>query len=299
MGRMDTKADTCPTWHAEYLPDLRRSKTDRKLCPSLCKVDGQNTEIPFSTDVAGTAGALQTSVADLAKWVSFQLNQGNAKENRLISKERLAETHFPNMITGPGKFPEIPFSTYGLGWFIDIFRGHRMIHHSGSIDGFYAHMSFMPDDNIGIVALVNRESTLLTDCIAYHIYDEWLGVKQVGWNERFKQKQKELDDMVMVTDDLMSSVMEQPEPASLALKDYTGVYEHPAYEKIEIIMNGDDLSMTFRTFKWELIHDKSNIFLSEAGLPVTFSVNPAGMAKSLQLPLEPTVQEIVFLKKKS
>ncbi|AQT83532.1 hypothetical protein B1222_02350 [Paenibacillus larvae subsp. pulvifaciens] len=64
-------------------------------------------------------------------------------------------------------------------------------------------------------------------------------------------------------------------------------------------MNGDDLSMTFRTFKWELIHDKSNIFLSEAGLPVTFSVNPAGMAKSLQLPLEPTVQEIVFLKKKS
>ncbi|MEJ9209214.1 DUF3471 domain-containing protein, partial [Paenibacillus larvae] len=98
---------------------------------------------------------------------------------------------------------------------------------------------------------------------------------------------------------LMSSVMEQPEPASLPLKDYTGVYEHPAYEKIEIIMNGDDLSMTFRTFKWELIHDKSNIFLSEAGLPVTFSVNPAGMAKSLQLPLEPTVQEIVFLKKKS
>ncbi|AQT83531.1 hypothetical protein B1222_02345 [Paenibacillus larvae subsp. pulvifaciens] len=122
------------------------------------------------------------------------------------------------MITGPGKFPEIPFSTYGLGWFIDIFRGHRMIHHSGSIDGFYAHMSFMPDDNIGIVALVNRESTLLTDCIAYHIYDEWLGVKQVGWNERFKQKQKELDDMVMVTDDLMSSVMEQPEPASLPLR---------------------------------------------------------------------------------
>lgn len=280
-----------------YLTLEEAQQTENYALP-YAALDGQNFPLPFSTDIAGTAGAMLSSVEDLAKWISFQLNQGIVEGNRLISQESLAETHFPNMISGPGKFPEIPFSTYGLGWFIDIFRGHRMIHHSGSIDGFYAHMSFMPDDNIGIVAVVNRESTLLPDCIAYHIYDEWLGEGHVDWNERFKKKQQELENMMMEASELEPST-EKPEPASLSLEDYTGVYEHPAYEKIEITQNGDDLNMIFRTFSWGLTHAHKDVFLSEAGLPVTFSVNPDGSVRSLQIPLEPTVQEIVFLRKKA
>ncbi|WP_250638160.1 serine hydrolase domain-containing protein [Paenibacillus larvae] len=88
---MDTKADTCPLGMQNTYLTLEEVKQTENYALPYVKVDGQNTEIPFSTDVAGTAGALQTSVADLAKWVSFQLNQGNAKENRLISKERLAK----------------------------------------------------------------------------------------------------------------------------------------------------------------------------------------------------------------
>nr|MCU0254751.1 beta-lactamase family protein [Acidobacteriota bacterium] len=85
----------------------------------------------------GPAGAIFSSAHDMAEWVRFQLGDGTRDGTAVVSATQLAETHKPQMVgETPFVFPENPIVLYGLGWFIQPYRGHARIHHGGNIDGF-------------------------------------------------------------------------------------------------------------------------------------------------------------------
>lgn len=46
--------------------------------------------------------------------------------------------------------------SYGFGWRIDDYRGHRRHHHSGSTSGFRNYLQRFPDDNLTVIVLTNR-----------------------------------------------------------------------------------------------------------------------------------------------
>lgn len=80
--------------------------------------------------------------------------------------------------------PESPLNSYGLGWFISAYRGNKVIHHGGNIDGFSALVSFIPTENIGLVILTNAGGTLLPTYLANQIYDELLELESIDWHKR-------------------------------------------------------------------------------------------------------------------
>src|SRR5438046_3128970 len=45
--------------------------------------------------------------------------------------------------------------SYGLAWVVTAYRGHNLVWHNGGIDGFYALLSMLPDDHLGVVVLTN------------------------------------------------------------------------------------------------------------------------------------------------
>jgi CubicO group peptidase (beta-lactamase class C family) len=45
---------------------------------------------------------------------------------------------------------------YGYGWYIGEFQNHRMVFHTGRIEGFSAINSVYPDDNVIVVVLSNQ-----------------------------------------------------------------------------------------------------------------------------------------------
>jgi CubicO group peptidase (beta-lactamase class C family) len=91
-------------------------------------------------DNIAPAGAINSSVDDLARWVRLQLNGGLFEGRRLISERNVEEMHTPQMHMRPedeGRSwnPDTIQSSYGLGWTVHDYRGLHLVSHGGAIDG--------------------------------------------------------------------------------------------------------------------------------------------------------------------
>ncbi|MFH1998793.1 MAG: serine hydrolase domain-containing protein, partial [Planctomycetota bacterium] len=100
------------------------------------------------------AGAINSNVLDMAKWVRFQLNHGVCDSRRLVSEGQFQETWKAQIAVSPGK-------AYSLGWFLSEWHGQPVVEHGGNIDGFGAQVGLLPDSHIGYVLLTNVTSTPL------------------------------------------------------------------------------------------------------------------------------------------
>jgi hypothetical protein len=50
-------------------------------------------------------------------------------------------------------FGEPQFLTYGLGWYVQDYRGKKVVQHGGRHPGMTAQIGFMPEENLGVVIL--------------------------------------------------------------------------------------------------------------------------------------------------
>lgn len=104
------------------------------------------------------AGSINSSSDDMAKWLKFILSGGEANGKRLVSKEGFAEWIKPQMKISPdGKV------SYGFGWFVQEWKGKKVVQHGGNIDGFNSMVATIPEENIGFVMLTNVSASSLGD----------------------------------------------------------------------------------------------------------------------------------------
>src|SRR5205085_1159314 len=101
------------------------------------------------------------------------------------------------VIQGIPPFKEISEGSYGMGLFINYYRGHKEVSHGGNLDGFSLQLAFLPNEHIGVVVLTNLDGTPLRDLVPYYVYDRLLGQEPVDWSARFleivrKAKEAEL-----------------------------------------------------------------------------------------------------------
>lgn len=257
--------------------------------------------VPFrNIDAIGPAGNINSSVAEMAKWVMLNLSKGKAGDKQIISEANLRQIHTPQIIAGGSlRYDETFYSSYALGWGVTSYRGHAMLSHAGGIDGFTAHVSFMPRDNIGIVILTNRGGTPLTTIVAYNAYDRLLGLSEVDWAKRIKDEQaraREVAEKARNEKDPNRKIGTQP---SHALADYAGKFEHPAYGIVTIAIAGDKLRGDLHGLPFSLHHYHYDVF--EVGpdeqfakMKVTFSTNKKGEIDRVSIPFESGVKDIEF-----
>ena len=93
----------------------------------------------------------------MAKWLQFILNKGKVGEKRLVSEESFEEWIKPQQkITPDGKV------SYGLGWFVQDWKGKKVVQHGGNIDGFNSMVALLPEENLGFVMLTNVSASSLS-----------------------------------------------------------------------------------------------------------------------------------------
>ena len=118
-------------------------------------------------NVIGPAGSINSNAVDMAQWVRLQLGQGETHGVRLISTERILETHEPQIeITND--------MSYGLGWMLRKHKGRTLIEHGGNIDGFSAQVGLMPEENVGYVLLMNLSASPLQQASLSMVFDALL-----------------------------------------------------------------------------------------------------------------------------
>lgn len=114
------------------------------------------------------AGAINSTVLDMAQWLRLQLGRGTYEGKQLVSAERLQDTWSPQIDVGGG-------IRYGLGWMLGDWQGHRVVEHGGNIDGYAAAVAMLPDDDLGFVLLTNISATPLQRESMGIVFDSLLG----------------------------------------------------------------------------------------------------------------------------
>jgi CubicO group peptidase (beta-lactamase class C family) len=246
------------------------------------------------------AGAIVSSIADMNRWVLFHLNKGKHEGEQIVSENQVIQMHGPQMVA-PITFPfaEIPITSYGLGWFVEPYRGHMMAEHGGNIDGFSSLVTLLPEQNVGVVILTNLNGVPVPNILTYSICDRLLGLDEVAWSERFQKfwtafKEAEEKGKEKTEADRVPNAH-----PSHSLNAYAGEYEHPGYGVFTVKLQDDQLEGTFNSMTSPLKHYHYDIFelvieKFDARMKVSFFTNARGDINSLSAPLEPTVKDIVF-----
>jgi len=94
------------------------------------------------------SGGLYTTVNDLYLWDQALFT------GKLIPKELLDKMFTPYISLAD--MPGITGSGYGYGWFIGENKNHRILFHTGRIEGFNALNSVYPDDKVIVIVLSNQ-----------------------------------------------------------------------------------------------------------------------------------------------
>ena len=104
-----------------------------------------------STSATLGDGGIYTSIDDLAKW------DRALREHTLLSAAEMQPALTPVQPTaGSGKNEKGEPVSYGFGWFLDPYKGHKRMWHDGETRGFRTTIQRFPDDNLTIIILANR-----------------------------------------------------------------------------------------------------------------------------------------------
>jgi CubicO group peptidase (beta-lactamase class C family) len=264
--------------------------------------------IPFReiTNV-GPAGSINSCIDDMAKWAAVHSHRGKLGDKPILGAALVEEMHSPQMPLGtPAEKKEISSGSYGLGWMIDTYRGHRRVHHGGAIDGFTANTCLFPDDGLGIVVLNNLGGSALPDLIANHVSDRLLGLDTIDWlGEALEKKTKARGAEKDAKKNKDEARRPGTHPAH-AIEEYAGDYEHPGYGKLSIALKDRKLVVKYNRIEATLEHWHFEVFaapkadndpaLNDLNLKLQFQDDLKGYVTSVTVPFEPRVKPIVFVK---
>jgi CubicO group peptidase (beta-lactamase class C family) len=95
------------------------------------------------------AGGLWSTVNDMLKYVAMELDGGKLSNGKqYISEDVLLARRAPQVVVGTD-------ITYGMGLFVNTQYGTPVVHHGGSLFGFYSDMMWLPEHGVGAVVLTN------------------------------------------------------------------------------------------------------------------------------------------------
>ncbi len=258
------------------------------------------SEVPFrNIDAVGPAGSINASSLEMANWVMMQLGKGKFKEKQVVSEASLGETQSPQTIMpGAMQFEEVHYSSYGMGWAITSYRGHLRLSHGGGIDGFTAHVSLMPRDQLGVVLLTNRGGAPLLGILSNNIYDRLLGLPPVDWTARIRESAKKAKEASEKQKEQAGAGRQAGTKPSHPLADYAGKFEHPGYGMVQIEVDGEELKVNYNGINVPLKHFHFDTFQGTSevfdNLKFNFHLGAKGNVERVAIPMEPAVKAIEF-----
>ena len=245
--------------------------------------------------VGNPAGGIQSNLADMLKYVRFQLNDGKVENQALITRESAQEMHKPQI---PVEYfvgtPLRGINDYGLGWQIETYRNHILFHHGGWIEGYVSWVSFMPTERMGVVVLSNKE-TILPFLLNWWIYDQLLGVRGEVIEDLIKRNVPEEKENPG-----------GPEPAAVTgtvERGTIGIYKSNLFGEavVDVDPKTQGLAVQFnREVSVPLYRKEGNFYVTKNEIPefnnlrVLFNFNPAGNARNFEIPFYRDMAPLVF-----
>jgi len=261
-------------------------------------------EVPIlQADNVGPAGSINSNLEDMTQYLLLYLNRGKHGERQIISPADIRQMTTPQMvIPTAGVDRELGFLNYGMGLFVTSYRGHKFVHHGGNLDGFSLLLSFLPDDNVGVVVLANMDGTQLREVLTYNVYDRLLGLDQADWDARLMKRYLEFKKAEDEATKKSYIPRREGTSPSHPIEEYVGEYKHPAYGVVAVERaQGNDLKISWHDFTSTAKHWHYDVWrVPQNALDrlertqLMFRTDWNGDIAQLASPLESAVKDIVF-----
>ena len=208
---------------------------------------------------------------------------------RLISSKNMREMHTPQMAMRPAEWgrnftDQTNQMAYGLGWFLQDFRGHHIVNHGGAIDGFRANITFLPNERIGVIVLANLGEDNMPEALRWSILDAVFGAPFKDWNQFLIARgaaQEAGGAAAIAARDKMRKAGTNP---SLDLAAYSGYYRDNAYGVARVATEAGKLYVDWNGTRAPLEHFHYDTFLINDGRLdgfVTFHLDSSGSPAAL------------------
>ena len=249
-----------------------------------------------SVDPIPAAGAAWSTAEDMGRWLRFLLDSGRVNGRRLVSDSSFRRLFRPQSFVPSDEFYPTAaltrphWTTYGLGWFQQDYRGEMVQMHTGSLDGRTAIIGLIPDRRIGVYVFGNLDHAELRHALMWRAFDVLLGAPPRDWSREFLAlygARRARADSARAADEAQRVPGTRP---SLPLERYAGRYEHPVWGSLDVTRAGDGLRLAFGSnpvTAGPLEHWHYDTFRARVGdgrdgpLRVTFALDGAGAPAEL------------------
>lgn len=241
---------------------------DNYASPHAINLNDEYYPLPLSMEQTLTpiapAGASWSTAADMAQYLITQLNNGvNADGERVVSVENLDKTREAQVAVSAD-------SDYGLGWFVDDYKGLQLIQHGGNTLGFSSEFGFLPEVDLGIVVLTNAQaSNIINVAIRERLFEIAFEQEPAIGDVLTSQLAQAEEQFAAILADLSDEIDAE------AVEPYLGTYTNDALGAITLSLVDSELILDageFQTTLWAVTSEDAEpntYIMSNAPLPTT------------------------------
>jgi len=187
------------------------------------------------------------------------------------------------------------FMSYGLGWFLQDYRGKKVVWHGGSIDGMTACVAMLPEERLGVVTLVNLRRInwdQIHPGIMFRVFDAYLGGAARDWNAEIGKEVRAREEKAIAEQKNSQKRVEGTRP-SLPLEQYAGSYGDcltggmtVSYQEGKLILSGPIFSGEMSHYHYdtfELSWKDRRAGETPRKAMVTFNLDARGKVESIKV----------------
>jgi CubicO group peptidase (beta-lactamase class C family) len=212
--------------------------------------DGRLSAIPWrNIDNIGPAGAINSNVDDMTKWLRFLLDGGKVGDRQLVAAATSREIASPQtVIPSPDDTlsPSTHFHAYGLGVGMYDLLGVKVMSHTGGIDGMLSQVTWVPERHLGFVILTNTEGhNAVYGAVGRKILDLYLGAPPRDWSAIMLAETRTQEAAQKAEQDRLEASRPKDSKPTVSIDRLAGQYTNEMYGDVTIQVTGEKPVLQF------------------------------------------------------
>jgi CubicO group peptidase (beta-lactamase class C family) len=211
-------------------------------------VDGKITVIErTSADAIGPAGSVWSCVDDMGKWALCMLDSSKYSGGKLLKAATWNELFKPQVFVTASQFyptaqlTKPNWTTYGLGWFQQDYKGRKVNFHTGSLAGETAIHGQLPSEKLAVYIFGNLDHAEVRHALMFKAFDHFALGGTRDWSTDFYNLYKKLNDAGEREEMKQEAARITRTKPSQAVSNYAGTYTSPLYG--ELVVTAKDKSL--------------------------------------------------------
>lgn len=200
-------------------------------------------------------GGIMSTAADQQTWLRLNIGRGQLDGRQVLPAaiwDQLWHPHI-SLKQGAGQLQsrsyrhlmlgdvDVPFTFYGMGWWVTTYHGRYMVAHAGGGAGWRTYSSMLPDQGIGVSVLINVDGKVGTG-IVHRLLERTLDLPARPWFDIVHDDRTQRLDVQRAA--LEAAFPSSPD-APLAPERIAGRYHNAESGPVEVAVSGADVVIRF------------------------------------------------------